>query len=74
MILGEVQSGNGSMIYWQPDEATKEINKMRYTKRSVEKHGGIILSKHQYNISDPLVAYKCSNCQKIIIKYSWLQN
>lgn len=70
MKKGEVQCQQGGMIYWQPEEATTGINKMRYSKHGVEKHGGIVLSAHQMNIfSKPLIGYNCPSCKKVIIAY-----
>ncbi|MFR0781359.1 MAG: PF20097 family protein [Zhenhengia sp.] len=68
MKKGEVQSTR--MIYWQPEEATAGVNKIRYSKHGVEKHGGMVLSPPQMNIiSKPLIGYHCSSCKKVIIDY-----
>ncbi|MDO5603317.1 MAG: PF20097 family protein [Oscillospiraceae bacterium] len=69
LIKGEVQSGQGGMIYWQPEPETEGFNKMRYTRRGVKTHGGIVLSGGQYNGSAPLVGYCCPVCKKIIVEY-----
>lgn len=70
MQKGEIQCRQGGMIYWQPREVNYGITKKRYSKRGVQRHGGIVLSPHQmYVISKPLIAYHCPSCKKVVIDY-----
>lgn len=55
------------MIYWQP--IRDEINKMRFSTKSIEKHDGIVLCKNQNNMTSPKEAYICDECKKLIMSF-----
>ena len=67
MEIGEMRSQQGCMIYWEP--LSKDINKMRLTKSSVEKHDGIILANAHHNMSNLIKGYVCKSCKKYIMSY-----
>lgn len=71
MISGEVCiSGLGGTIYWVPkDFSNKHWSKTTQLKTTIEKEGGVIVSKPMTNISDPLVAYNCLKCRNVVINY-----
>ena len=63
----EIRSQQGSMIYWQP--ISNEVNKMRFSMKSVEEHNGIVLCKSQNNFTSPMEAYVCNECRKFIMSF-----
>jgi len=69
MKKGEVMSQTGVRIYWQPEEACQELNKMRLTKRGVENKGGVVLINSQSNIHGKLLAHICEKCKIVLMNY-----
>lgn len=65
-----ITGGFGGTIYWVPKGYTdKHWAKMTQLPRTIKKEGGVIISGQTTNVSEPLVAYQCPHCKKVIIDY-----
>ncbi|MCL2633975.1 MAG: PF20097 family protein [Oscillospiraceae bacterium] len=70
MKKGEIMSQTGVWLFWQPDESCQGLNKMRYTKATVHKNGGIVLESSAMNhTSKKLIGFHCEECKTVIINY-----
>ena len=71
MEEGEISiTGGCGTIYWVSKGYTdKYWSKTTQLPRTIKKEGGFIISAQTSNISEPLVAYQCPQCKKIIISY-----
>lgn len=67
---GEISNSLGGSIYWIPEQYLhKHMFRLLQLKSRIKKNGGVILSKEVTNISNPLTAYHCIQCKKVIIEY-----
>ena len=71
MEKGEISiTGGRGTIYWAPaNYMEKHAFKISQMTHTIKKGGGIIISRQTSNISEPLYAYRCPVCKKIIINY-----
>jgi predicted enzyme related to lactoylglutathione lyase len=69
MQKGEVASPQGWKIYWQPEEASNGLNRLKLTSASIKKSGGVVLANSQSSVHGARTAYHCEKCRKVIIEY-----
>ena len=67
MQKGEILATTGGLIWWQP-LSDYGISWLRYTKKSIKKHGGILL-RNWYARRRSVSMFQCVKCNKIVIDY-----